>query len=1085
MANLALHGVVAERGARGWRTEGEERGGRRRRGIRRGAMLLLAGAALAVAGPLQGQYFGQNRVLYREFDFRVLATEHFDVYHYPEEEAAIRDAARMAERWYARLSGLLDHQLEGRQTLILYANEADFRQTGVISTPGEGTGGVTEGGRRRIIMPLADTYEQTDEVVGHELVHAFQYDISGIGRSASGPGARARGLTGAPLWFVEGMAAYLSRGPVDPLTAMWLRDAALSGTIPTIDQLTNDPRVFPYRWGQALWAYVGGRYGDAAIGQILKQVGQGIAYDQAMEVVLGAELEEIGEDWATSIRRAYLPLLTGRSEAREIARPLITERRGGGSLNVSPSLSPDGRFVAFLSEREEFEVELWLADARTGEVIRRLQKGTALDPEYVSLQFIGSAGTWSPDARQFAFTAETGGTDELVIVDVERARRTRELRIPDVRGLSNPTWSPDGSTIVVSGQRGGLSDLYAIDVRTGTARQLTDDRAAQLHPSYSPDGRTIAFVTDQAPGTDFTALRYGSYTVALLDVAGGGVRAVPGTAVASGPPVPGGYVPKSINPQWSPDGRSIYFISNRTGIPNVYRVELASGALSQVTRVFGGVAGITELSPALSVARGDGRLLFSAFERNNYNIYALTEPGELAGTPLPVAATAAARDTALLAATLPPVPRPPEPAFNRVLALLADPATGLPAPAAATAWAVRPYRPRISLEYLGQPQVGVSTGDAFGRGGLYGGISGIFSDQLRYHTIFGVVQAQGQLEELGFSTAYLNQRRRWNWGVAAQRIPAVYGFVAEGFDPRDPSLYTRQFVRTRFFDTSLQGLAQYPFSRAQRVEFRAGPRRISQDLQITEQSFQLDGSGRVIGGTEPEQREEEGPAFNLFESSAAVVYDNALVGYTSPIAGQRFRFELAPTFGSIQYTQAVADYRRYLFLRPFTLAVRGMHFGRYGADAEADAEGNRYFNDIYLGQPLLLRGYNDVYSRCVNQNGTGGECGVLQQLLGSRIGLVSAELRFPLIRQVVVGNFGLPPIEGIAFADAGTAWKQGTRPVLRRGLTEDPEERGILTSAGVGGRINLLGFAILEVDYVNGFESDRGWHWVFALQPGW
>ncbi|HEX8273529.1 MAG TPA: hypothetical protein VF615_12910 [Longimicrobiaceae bacterium] len=1081
MGNLALDGAVEGGGARAPRADRAGRG----RTARAAAALLLAGAALAGAGPLQAQYFGQNRVQYREFDFRILSTEHFEVYYYPEEEVAVRDASRMAERWYTRLSRLLDHELEGKQALILYANEADFRQTGVISTPGEGTGGVTEGGRRRIIMPLADTYEQTDEVVGHELVHAFQYDISGIGRSASGPGARAAGLAGAPLWFVEGMAAYLSRGPVDPLTAMWLRDAALSGTIPSIEQLTRDPRVFPYRWGQALWAYVGGRYGDAAIGQILKQVGQGIQYDQAMETVLGAELEEIGDDWAASIRRAYLPLLTTRVEAREIARPLVTERRGGGSLNVSPSLSPDGRYVAFLSEREEFEVELWLADARTGEVIRRLQRGTALDPEYVSLQFIGSAGTWSPDARQFAFTAETGGTDQLVIVDVERGRRAREFTIPDVRGLSNPTWSPDGATIVVSGQRGGLSDLYAVDVRTGAARQLTDDRYANLHPSYSPDGRTVAFVTDQAPGTDFGALRYGSYAVALLDVAAGTVTPVAGTAVPSGPVIPGGFVPKSINPQWSPDGRSIYFISNRSGIPNVYRVELATGVVSQVTRVFSGVAGITELSPALSVARSDGRLLFSAFERGGYNIYALTEPRELAGTPLPVAATAAARDTVLLAATLPPVPRPAEPAFNRVLALLADPGSGLPAATVATAWPSRPYRPRISLEYLGQPQVGVSTGDAFGRGGVYGGIAGIFSDQLRYHTIYGVVQAQGQLDELGFSTVYLNQRHRWNWGVAAQRLPAVYGFVTEGFDPEDESRYLRQFVRTRFFDTSLQGIAQYPFSRAQRVEFRAGPRRISQDLQIIEQAFQLDANGNVIGVSDFENRDVDGPAFNLVESSAALVYDNALVGYTSPIAGQRFRFEVAPTFGNIRYTQAIADYRRYFYLRPFTFAVRGLHFGRYGADAEADAGGNRYFNDIYLGQPQLLRGYNDTYNRCVEQNGTGGECNVLQQLLGSRIGIASAELRFPLIRQVVVGNFGLPPIEGIAFADAGTAWSKGTRPTFQRGIVEDPEERGFLTSAGVGGRINLLGFAVLEVDYVRGFESDRGWHWSFALQPGW
>ena len=63
-----------------------------------------------------------------------------------------------------------------------------------------------------------------------------------------------------PLWFIEGMAEYLSLGPDAPLTAMWMRGAlqdTARDTLPSYRQL-EDPRFFPYRYGQALLAYVGG-----------------------------------------------------------------------------------------------------------------------------------------------------------------------------------------------------------------------------------------------------------------------------------------------------------------------------------------------------------------------------------------------------------------------------------------------------------------------------------------------------------------------------------------------------------------------------------------------------------------------------------------------------------------------------------------------------------------------------------------------------------------------------------------------------------------------------------------------------------
>src|SRR5215467_10772102 len=83
---------------------------------------VVGATALLVARPAAAQYFGQNKVQYRSFPFKVIQTEHFEVYFYDEERAAALDAARMAERAYARLSRVLHHKFQARKPIILYAS---------------------------------------------------------------------------------------------------------------------------------------------------------------------------------------------------------------------------------------------------------------------------------------------------------------------------------------------------------------------------------------------------------------------------------------------------------------------------------------------------------------------------------------------------------------------------------------------------------------------------------------------------------------------------------------------------------------------------------------------------------------------------------------------------------------------------------------------------------------------------------------------------------------------------------------------------------------------------------------------------
>src|SRR5215203_3186923 len=114
------------------------------------AVLLLCLIAPELA---HAQYFGRNRVQYSSFDFKVIQTEHFDVYYYDRERVAAMDAARMAERSYARLAKVLNHEFRERKPIILYASHSDFMQTNAMDVGGEGTGGVTDFARNRAVLP--------------------------------------------------------------------------------------------------------------------------------------------------------------------------------------------------------------------------------------------------------------------------------------------------------------------------------------------------------------------------------------------------------------------------------------------------------------------------------------------------------------------------------------------------------------------------------------------------------------------------------------------------------------------------------------------------------------------------------------------------------------------------------------------------------------------------------------------------------------------------------------------------------------------------------------------------------------------
>lgn len=295
---------------------------------------LLAALTIALPAGLEAQYFGQNKVVYGRFEFEVIRTEHFDLYFYGRERAAALDAARMAERAYARLSRILNHEWRDRKPLILYASQSDFVQTNAISGDiGEGTGGVTEFFKHRMVLPFTGSYADFEHVLQHEMVHAFQYDV--FSRGHPGAGFTTLANVNPPLWFMEGMAEYLSLGPVDAPTAMWVRDAAVEGPFPSIERMTYDPRVFPYRFGHALFAYVGQKWGDETIGAVLQGAMAG-GIERAFQRVLGLSLQELSDEWRGWCSTSAAPrgTTTCRRSCHPTARASCTCRSGTSSSST-------------------------------------------------------------------------------------------------------------------------------------------------------------------------------------------------------------------------------------------------------------------------------------------------------------------------------------------------------------------------------------------------------------------------------------------------------------------------------------------------------------------------------------------------------------------------------------------------------------------------------------------------------------------------------------------------------------------------------------------------------------------------------
>lgn len=996
--------------------------------------------------------FGQNKVQYRDFEWKSFKTEHFEFFYHQGGEEIAEFAAVASEKAYDELSRLFRYQLTERVPIILYNSHNDFQQTNVI--PGilqEGIGGFTEYMKHRVVVPFEGSYEDFRHVLHHELVHA----VSGAmvwGTGVASLISRAQ-APAVPLWFEEGLAEYASMG-WDLDADAFVRDAVITGYLPPLEQIYGG--MLAYKGGQAFFRFLDETYGPGRIAEILGNLRLLHSLDRAMVAALGRPVGQLSEDWHLYLKRTYWPEIEGRELPSEFARPLTDHQQDGSVYNVFPSLSPDGDRIAFISNRSQY-MDLYVASTLDGRLISHLGQGEQAG-QFEEMHILRGGLSWSPDGEQVALAAKGGASDRIYLVRVEDGEVERQID-PRMDGVFEPAWSPDGRWIAFVGIESGYSDLYLYDLGEDTYRRLTVSKASESFPTWTPDSRALAYVSDRlvegiGPKEPDLPVLYGPSNIWMMNVGAGESSAR--LAVAS--PF------DDVNPIFGQDGDEMLFISDRSGVRNIYRRDLATGEDRHLTNILTGVE-------TVSWSREDRSLAFSAFNGAGFDIFYMRTPRS-ARTPASLQRTELVerleRDH-LEAAVRPTrfVQVPDDTAAGDLSRLRFRPLVlgweggeealerpeevplTRPLGAGVRASRAEPYRIRMT------PDLFFANAGYYGYFGLAGSTYMEMSDILGNHRLAMATSLWSTLDNSNYQFEYTYLKNRLNIGGGLFYLNYFYV----------PEFQRRAIYADRNVGATV--MMSYPFSRFLRVELE------TLYLGIRRRIY-------TLGPVDRNSRQVLAPKLRL-------VGDNTIPGVTGYINGRRFSLAVSHSAGfvpnSLGYTSIEGDWRSYTRVgADHSLVFRLAAGSSIGSDPQQFFLGGNGFwwgpqyarSDLYDLDNLYfasfqspLRGY-DFY-----------------ELRGNRFLLTNLELRFPLIRVLALGwpvPLTIPNIRGALFADFGMAWNDWDVQPFRSGSLglED-----LKSGVGLGARTNL-GFLILRVDvaWQNTLRQIRGKpRWSIALGP--
>jgi hypothetical protein len=983
----------------------------------------------------QAWWFGKNKVQYKNFEWNVLKTPHFDIhFHTGYKDLAARTAV-ILEYGYAKLSRDFDHNISWRIPVIVYGSHSDFQQTNITwGILPEGVQAFAEPTRKRMVLHFSGSNVDFAHTSIHELVHMFEFDIiyGSLLRSAFAQGILFR----IPLWFAEGISEYYSVGGMDDEARMFMRDATVFDYLPY--DLDYAYGYMNYKAGQSVINYINETYGPGKVVEIMDQLRYQRSLDLALQSTIGINTAELSRKWKKNLRKKYWPQYADKKEAEYYGRRLTDHMKDHSYQNTKPEFSPDGEYIIFYSDRKGLD-GIYLMNALTGKIEKKLLIG-ALSEKFESIRTMKSSLTWSPDGERLAFVAKSGKGDRLFILDT-RGKVKDEIDIP-LDFFFSPVWSPDGDRIAVIGTVKGQTDIYVYDLNKEELLQITDDRNDEKDPAWFPDGKRIAYSryplvavqpvfkpdstgVERLTGVEFQ-LRGNVLAVRAdiwsIDIGTGEKREIMAT--------PG----NDESPQIISGGTEILFTSDETDVNNLYRGNLADGSYFRLTDVLGGI-----FTPSYSEEKD--RLVFSGFNQAGYDLFVLDDFSEKSdetysnGDPLLASGEAEIRPFGVIpddpVRHVAPSEGPGSPLADisetgalkdldvKISGSIEAPASEgkktVEGPTGAekhpfvvvnedskegihpdTLEAIRqkmkdkvgtvePYRLKFSPDYIGNG-LGLffSTGVGFG---LMNQVA--FSDLLGDHHIFLQFSLYGSLDDSDIMLTYYYLKRRLDYSFGI--------FQFKNYLNSRVSSVGEIFQDYRYFTERNYGVfgnVSLPFSMFTRMDL---------DLQAFVSEREFFSTSAVIGTPEEDLFLNPGDSQRrLFQPTLSLVHDSAYYGSFGPVLGSRWMlsFSRAVSFSSrdISRTTMLLDYRKY-----FPLWYRNSLAFRTVASASTGPDRRYYF----LGGPLTMRGFDYL------------------QFQGPKMLLVNLEYRYPLVDALIFGwpgRWGLSNIGGTFFLDAGSVW---------------------------------------------------------------
>ncbi|OGU72040.1 MAG: biopolymer transporter Tol [Ignavibacteria bacterium RBG_16_34_14] len=1018
--------------------------------------------------------FGKNKVQYKSFTWYYIQTEHFDIYFNKEGSTLAEFTAHAAEDALNSIQESFGYKINNRVTIIVYNSQNDFQETNVTDQYlTEGIQGFTELFKNRVVIQFTGSYKLFRHLVHHELVHAV---INDMFYGGSLQNIISNNITiSLPLWFNEGMAEYQALG-WDIDTDMFIRDAAISEYLPDIQQLDG---YFAYRGGQAVFNYIADKYGKEKIGELVNKVKSTGSIEEGFKSSIGISIKELSERWKKEIKKIYWPDIAIRKDPDEFAKRLTDHREDGGFYNTSPAISPQGDKIAFISNRDYY-FDVYLMDAIDGKIIKKLVEGNRT-PDFEELNILTPGLSWSPNGDKIVLSAKSNGYDVVYVIDVEE--EDTEILPIKMSGIKSVTWSPDGNKIAFIGQTNEESDLFIYDLETKEILNLTNDIFLDDNPAWTPDGKTIYFVSDRRdflsqtlPDTfkiyKFDYTQKDIYKIDLETRTMARITDLPASDVTS--------------PAVSPDGKEILFISDINGINNIYKKKISSDNLTDIVPITNSLNGLYQLS----LSKDGKKLAFSSLYQAAFNIFLLNNPFEIDPEINKLEPTVYINklnksgdkekeetdiemfgdnsnetDTAKFQIYTGTYVDSTKIYGDSVQIDFDNYVFGnFDAPKDS----VKEEQPQFNLtdnldkqgDYkVNRYKITFSPDLIYANAGyssLYGllGTTVIsFSDVLGNHRIIGLTSLQIDLKNSDYGLAYYYLPERINYGFEAFHT-ARFVFLTRG-------LFSNLF---RFRNYGVVGSINYPLNRFFRFEAGLSWLNVS--------SENLDN---------PAEKTER---ISYIIPSASFVHDNVLWGYTAPVEGTRYRFDVFGNPGlnddKLSFYSLLGDYRTYFrFGEDYSFAFRlsGGYSG--GANPQRFFIGgidnwiNRTFatTDIplesasdfaFLTPALPLRGFNYA------------------ERIGTKYGLMNMEFRFPLIKYLLTGALPIlfSNILGVAFIDVGSAW-DNTKELrfFERNENGNVVTKDLLIGTGLGARIFFLYF-LLRFDVawaydVEGFSQPK------------